>query len=170
MAIHQGKNFKVFLGKQGRPNARIETSYGTYLLRMDKEIEGLYWLFIPFSIADHTRYIGIPIDNGTIVAITEALASIEEYLERKAISQDINRLISNIREAIGPDITKLLEFEPKIDKLIIKRKRYLDTSQWTTVNYAVRKLGGEWISAGKDSHWKISVSKTGIGKSGIELH
>jgi len=159
MAIYEGKNFKVFLGKKGRPHAHIETSYGTYLLRLDREKEDLYWLWVPFNIADHTRYMGIPIDNGTIVAITEALASIEEYLKKKAIGQDIDRLISNIREKIGPDITELLEFEPKIDRLIIKRKRYLDTGQWTTVNNAIRELGGEWISAGKESYWKIRLVK-----------
>jgi len=170
MAVYEGKNFKVLLSKQGRPHARIETSYGTYMLRMDREIEGLYWLWIPFNIASHTRHIGIPIDNSTIVAITEALASIEEYLKKKAIGEEIDRLISNIREKIGPDITKLLELEPKMDKLLVKRKRYLDTNQWACVNNAIRKLGGEWISAGKDSHWEISIARTSVKKSDTELH
>lgn len=53
------------------------------------------------------------------------------------------------------DLEALLTFEEKGDYITIKPRQFLGSENFAKIASAVRGVGGEYISAGKDSHFRI---------------
>ena len=53
-----------------------------------------------------------------------------------------------------------LSFDEKDDYIIIKPKQFLGSENFAKIASAVRGMGGEYISAGKDSHFRVPKKKT----------
>jgi hypothetical protein len=49
----------------------------------------------------------------------------------------------------------LLSFEEKGDYIMVKPKQFLGSENFAKIASAVRGMGGEYISAGKDSHFRV---------------
>jgi hypothetical protein len=60
-----------------------------------------------------------------------------------------------IELAFNEDTASRLTFEVKGDYHIIKPKAFLGSDKFHEINKTIRSLGGEYISAGKESHWRI---------------
>ena len=58
------------------------------------------------------------------------------------------------------DLDNLLTFEEKTDYIMIKPRQFLGSENFAKVASAVRGMGGEYISAGKDSHFRIYKKRT----------
>jgi hypothetical protein len=54
----------------------------------------------------------------------------------------------------------MLTFEEKDDYIIIKPKQFLGSDNFSKIASKVRENGGEYISAGKGSHFRIPKSST----------
>jgi len=64
--------------------------------------------------------------------------------------------IEDIRMAFPEDLEALLSFEDKGDYTMIKPRQFLGSENFAKIASTVRGLGGEYISAGKDSHFRLS--------------
>ena len=53
------------------------------------------------------------------------------------------------------DLEGTLSLTETAEGLRIERRRYLDDDEWAMINDVIASLGGEWVSAGKQSRWKI---------------
>jgi hypothetical protein len=53
------------------------------------------------------------------------------------------------------DLEALLSFEEKDDYIMVKPKQFLGSENFAKIASAVRGMGGEYISAGKDSHFRV---------------
>ena len=62
--------------------------------------------------------------------------------------------VDRIRNGFPDDLQKLLDFYEKGNYVIAKPKRYLAT-EFSAVADIVKELGGDYISAGKESHFRI---------------
>lgn len=60
-----------------------------------------------------------------------------------------------VQEAFSQSLTAMLFFEESQDAIIIKPRRFLGSDNFAKVASIVRELGGEYVSAGKKSHFKI---------------
>lgn len=58
------------------------------------------------------------------------------------------------------DIENRLSFEEQGDYVIIKPKQFLGSESFAKIALTVRGAGGEYISAGKDSHFRIHKTST----------
>jgi hypothetical protein len=56
-------------------------------------------------------------------------------------------------------LDELLIFEEKEDCITIKPKQFLGSENFAQIAQVVRSNGGEYISAGKDSHFKIAKNQ-----------
>ena len=65
------------------------------------------------------------------------------------------RTVENVRESFSSDLEKMLTFEETGDFIVIKPRRFLGSDNFARIASIVRSLGGEYISAGKDSHFKV---------------
>ena len=68
--------------------------------------------------------------------------------------------LEDIRMSFPEDLDSLLYFEEKPDYIMIKPKQFLGSENFAKIASAVRGMGGEYISAGKDSHFRVPKKKT----------
>ena len=64
--------------------------------------------------------------------------------------------ITEVQKNFSKDLEKLLEFRDKDEYIIIKPKHFLGSENFAKIASITRELGGEYISAGRDSHFRIS--------------
>ncbi len=70
------------------------------------------------------------------------------------------RSLDDIRTSFPEELETRLSFEEKADYIIIKPKQFLGSDNFAKIASAVRGMGGEYISAGKDSHFRVPKKKT----------
>jgi hypothetical protein len=62
-----------------------------------------------------------------------------------------------IRMKFSEDVETRLTFEQKGNYVIVKPKQFLGSELFAAISGIIRGSGGEYISAGKDSHWRVPV-------------
>jgi len=68
--------------------------------------------------------------------------------------------IEQLANAFPEDIRKLLAFEQKDDCFIVKPVKFLGSENFAKIANIVRvDLGGEYVSAGKESHFRIPKNR-----------
>ncbi|MGA2680496.1 MAG: hypothetical protein ABSF44_01700 [Candidatus Bathyarchaeia archaeon] len=70
------------------------------------------------------------------------------------------RTLEEIRMSFPEELESLLGFEEKGDYIIIKLMGFLGSEKFAKIASAVRGMGGEYISAGKESHFRVPKKKT----------
>jgi hypothetical protein len=70
------------------------------------------------------------------------------------------RSVDDIRMSFPEDLEARLGFEDRGEYIIIKPKQFLGSENFAKIASAVRGMGGEYISAGKDSHFRVPKKKT----------
>ena len=69
------------------------------------------------------------------------------------------RSLEDIRMSFPEELETRLGFEEKGDYVIIKPKQFLGSENFAKIASAIRGMGGEYISAGKDSHFRVPKKK-----------
>jgi hypothetical protein len=79
-----------------------------------------------------------------------------------AISKPPERLqgIEDIKMMFPEDLENLLNFEEKDDYIIIKPRQFLGSENFAKIASVVRGIGGDYISAGKASHFRVPRKRT----------
>jgi len=68
--------------------------------------------------------------------------------------------LDDIKMSFPEELEMRLSFEEKGEYIIIKPKQFLGSENFAKIASAVRGMGGEYISAGKDSHFRVPKNKT----------
>ncbi len=63
--------------------------------------------------------------------------------------------LEDIRMMFPQDLDSMLAFEDKGDFIMIKPKQFLGSENFAKIASTVRGIGGEYISAGRDSHFRV---------------
>jgi hypothetical protein len=63
--------------------------------------------------------------------------------------------IAGVKQAFSPDLSGMLFFEELQDLVIVKPRRFLGSDNFAKIASVVRELGGEYVSAGKNSHFEV---------------
>lgn len=69
------------------------------------------------------------------------------------------RSLDEIRMSFPEELETRLSFEEKGDLIIIKPKQFLGSDNFAKIASAIRGMGGEYISLGKDSHFRVAKKK-----------
>jgi hypothetical protein len=74
-----------------------------------------------------------------------------------AVSHKIyeNKSVEDVRVAFPEDLEALLNFQEKDDYIMVKPRQFLGSENFAKIASAVRGMGGEYISSGKDSHFRV---------------
>jgi hypothetical protein len=67
--------------------------------------------------------------------------------------------LEEIKMTFPEDLENLLTFEEKEDYIIIKPRQFLGPENFAKIASLVRGIGGEYISAGKASHFRVPTKK-----------
>jgi len=65
------------------------------------------------------------------------------------------RTIDDIKTLFPKDLGDMLMFEELDEDIIIKPRQYLGSENFAKIASIVRDAGGEYISAGKESHFRV---------------
>ena len=80
-------------------------------------------------------------------------------LEEPSASQSASSgalTIDSVQRLFPPDLVGLLYFEDTDEHILVKPRQYLGSDNFRRIASIVRdQLGGEYISAGRDSHFRI---------------
>ena len=66
-----------------------------------------------------------------------------------------SKAIEDLRTMFPEDLESMLNFEEKDDYIIIKPRQYLGSENFSKIASVVRQAGGEYVSAGKASHFRV---------------
>jgi hypothetical protein len=67
--------------------------------------------------------------------------------------------IEDVRMMFPENLDTMLSFEDKGDYVMIKPKQFLGSENFAKIASTVRGIGGEYISAGRDSHFRVYKKK-----------
>ena len=70
------------------------------------------------------------------------------------------RNLDEVRMSFPEELENLLGFEDKGDYIIIKLMGFLGSEKFAKIASTVRGMGGEYISAGKESHFRVPKKKS----------
>ena len=79
----------------------------------------------------------------------QATATISREIQEK------EKVVDDIRLAFPEDLEVLLSFQEESDYIMVKPKQFLGSENFAKIASTVRGLGGEYISAGKESHFRV---------------
>ena len=64
--------------------------------------------------------------------------------------------INGVKEEFSSELADMLIFEESGKFVVVKPRRFLGSDNFAKIASIVRELGGEYVSAGRDSHFKIA--------------
>jgi hypothetical protein len=71
-----------------------------------------------------------------------------------------SKAIEDIRMMFPDELEGLLSFEEKDEYIVIKPRQFLGSDNFSKIASIVRGFGGEYISAGKASHFRVPKKAT----------
>ena len=92
--------------------------------------------------------------KGTPAAATTLIDS-PPKLAPASESGRVERGVEDIRMIFKKDLEDLLSFEDMGDFIKVKPRQYLGSDNFAKIASTIREAGGEYISAGRDSHFRI---------------
>ena len=102
------------------------------------------------SISEDLRSVSASLKSMAVSQITHPVAQ-----PQAPISYEGQKSLEDLRMSFPPDLESLLNFEDKTDYFVIKPRQFLGSENFAKIASTVRGLGGEYISAGKDSHFRV---------------
>jgi len=97
--------------------------------------------------------------SGDIAEVSKALKAISGSADVPAVSvtdSEKKHGINDVKQAFSSELAGMLLFEETGKFVIVKPRRFLGSDNFAKIASVVRGLGGEYISAGKNSHFKIA--------------
>jgi len=111
-------------------------------------------LLVLKGISDDLRTVSASLKSIAVSQITRPAAPTQAPVPHEGKS------LEDIRTSFPEDLDSLLYFEEKPDYIMIKPKQFLGSENFAKIASAVRGMGGEYISQGKDSHFRVPKKKT----------
>jgi hypothetical protein len=108
------------------------------------------------KISEDLRSVSASMKSMAVGQITQPVAQAPATLRETGVRQ---RSLDDIRMSFPEDLEARLSFEDKGDYTMIKPKQFLGSENFAKIASAVRGMGGEYISAGKDSHFRVPKKK-----------
>jgi hypothetical protein len=121
------------------------------LEKLVKKVDEL--LVLLSNISEDLRTVSASMKSMAVSQITQpapqAPAPVSHEVHEKKKSVD------DVRLAFPEDLEALLSFQEKEDYIMVKPRQFLGSENFAKIASAVRGMGGEYISAGKDSHFRV---------------
>jgi hypothetical protein len=80
--------------------------------------------------------------------VSSSVAGAPKVFDRSKATEDIKMLFPE-------DLENMLSFEEKDEYVIIKPRQFLGSDNFSKVASIIRGVGGEYVSAGKASHFRV---------------
>jgi hypothetical protein len=71
-----------------------------------------------------------------------------------------SKVIEDVKMMFPEDLENLLSFEEKDDYIMVKPRQFLGSDNFSKIASVVRGAGGDYVSAGKASHFRVPKKRT----------
>jgi len=129
------------------------------LEKLAERIEEL--LLVLTRISEDLRQVSISLKSIAVSKLPQPMQTPASPTPTPSTSRPIERSqsIEDIKTMFPEDLESLLDFEERDDFIIVKPRQFLGSENFAKIASAVRGMGGEYISAGKASHFRIPRRK-----------
>ncbi len=86
--------------------------------------------------------------------LEEISRSLKE-LGQQAVTPAGERSVEDVRALFPKELERMLDFEETEGYIVIKPRQFLGSENFAKIASLVRDAGGEYISAGKESHFRV---------------
>jgi hypothetical protein len=96
--------------------------------------------------------------SGDLAEVSKSLKAVSGPATAPAISvtpSEKQRSVNDVKQAFSSELAGMLIFEESGTFIIVKPRRFLGSDNFAKIASIVRNLGGEYISAGRNSHFKV---------------
>jgi hypothetical protein len=115
------------------------------------------------SIEELTRKIDellsvLDVISGDLTEVSKSLKKVSKPAAVPAVSAtqpQKKRSIIDVKQAFSSELEGMLTFEEKEKIIIVRPRRFLGSDNFAKVASVIRNLGGEYVSAGKTSHFEV---------------
>ena len=100
----------------------------------------------------------LKVNSGDLNEVSNSLRKVSESTHAPTVSDTSSEKqhdISEVKQAFSPELGGMLFFEEGGKFVIVKPRRFLGSDNFAKIASVVRNLGGEYVSAGRNSHFKI---------------
>ena len=121
--------------------------------KLDKLVERIDELLVVLSrVSEDLRAVSTSIKA---VAVPQGAQSALQAPAQVSHEIHAKNPLEDARMAFPEDLEHMLTFEDKGEYIMIKPKQFLGSENFAKIASAVRGMGGEYISAGRDSHFRV---------------
>ena len=122
--------------------------------KLEKLVERVDELLVVLNkVSEDLRTVSASIKSIAVSQITQPApqtpATVSHEIHEKKKS------VEDVRVAFPEDLEALLSFEEKSEYIMVKPRQFLGSENFAKIASAVRGMGGEYVSAGKDSHFRV---------------
>jgi hypothetical protein len=96
--------------------------------------------------------------SGDLAEVSKSLKAVSGSAAAPAVSaapSEEKRSVNDVKQAFSSELAGMLIFEENGTFIIVKPRRFLGSDNFAQIASIVRNLGGEYISAGRNSHFKV---------------
>ena len=117
------------------------------------------------GIMEDLRQVAASLKSLAVSQITQPLTAPPSLRPSPSIagmpqSPERSKAMEDIRMMFPDDLEGLLSFEEKDEYIVIKPRQFLGSDNFSKIASIVRGAGGEYVSAGKASHFRVSKKGT----------
>jgi len=87
--------------------------------------------------------------------LTEITKQLREVGAPAVTPAEEARTVESVRELFPKELGGMLTFEETGNYIVIKPRQYLGSENFAKIASIIREAGGEYISAGKESHFRV---------------
>ena len=111
------------------------------------------------GIMEDLRQVSASLKSLAVSQITQPLTAPPPLTAPQPIPER-TKALEDIRMMFPDDLETLLSFEEKDDYIMIKPRQFLGSENFAKIASIVRGIGGDYISAGKASHFRVPRKRT----------
>ena len=98
----------------------------------------------------------VSVDLAEVSKSLKAISGSATAATVSAVPSEKKHDLNNVKQAFSSELASMLLFEENGKFVIVKPRRFLGSDNFAKIASVVRDLGGEYISAGRSSHFKIA--------------
>ena len=112
-------------------------------------------LIILNSVAEDLRQVSGSLKSLAVSQITQPAAGPVAPAPATPEVHGKKTSIEDVRMMFPEDLENLLNFEEKQDYIMIKPRQFLGSDNFAKIASIIRGIGGDYVSAGKGSHFRV---------------
>jgi hypothetical protein len=112
-------------------------------------------LMVLNQVAEDLRQVSISLKSIAVSQLPQPLATPPTPVSVMPKAPERMHAVEDIKMMFPEDLENLLSFEEKEDYIMIKPRQFLGSENFAKIASVVRGIGGDYVSAGKASHFRV---------------